>query len=409
MKDITDTPLPVDVVKVGARMAGIGVFALFWCPITGIFVAFVACQFYQAWRTSSFAQTQGVLIDLAIAEPEADPNAPASGKKDDASPPLAYRYRVDGNDYVGKRLQAAAAMREEGKKTAIEDRVANMKAGDSVIVYYNPADPSDALLDRTLDSMMYFMVLFLQPFVLIGLGMIYMFFSAPVAIARLRRFLRSSIGATWDIPGWGRLEQQLQGLVIRPRPTFTSLVMSFAGGYGLTCFLGVFGAAFIGLALAPKHIAAISLGILSGAAAVGLLCAVFMIRANARKAVVTLDTERGTLAVQSARRDTTVEVRDIQAWAIRMVDVSRQFRRSDAPRTAPLLMARMTNTSSVPVHLFAGSENAPLAAMKVGQALARLTKHALVELADEDVDAPRTITEALGDLPGGKDNYRDLS
>jgi hypothetical protein len=59
---------------------------------------------------------------------------------------VKYAYRVGGHDYEGKILDAGPPVRRSDPKYA-DDILAKYRPGSSVPVYYNPDNPTEALLE----------------------------------------------------------------------------------------------------------------------------------------------------------------------------------------------------------------------------------------------------------------------
>lgn len=68
-------------------------------------------------------------------------------------PNITYRYTVNDQEYTGTRLCAATAGSEPPalNRRQVESLVRSFSDGQSVTVYYNPADPQDAYLIETSD------------------------------------------------------------------------------------------------------------------------------------------------------------------------------------------------------------------------------------------------------------------
>jgi Protein of unknown function (DUF3592) len=58
---------------------------------------------------------------------------------------VTYRYKVQGRDYSSERISLSDFSSSGGRAQGIVDRYAD---GATVAVYYNPANPSEAVLER---------------------------------------------------------------------------------------------------------------------------------------------------------------------------------------------------------------------------------------------------------------------
>lgn len=104
----------------------------------------VALGAYLTWITRaarSWPTTPGRIVQRGIAE-----YGPASGSKARFEVAVAYTYTVEGKAYTGARARTGHVLRLEPDARRAADQVP-----DAVTVHYDPADPSNALLE--LDSL----------------------------------------------------------------------------------------------------------------------------------------------------------------------------------------------------------------------------------------------------------------
>jgi hypothetical protein len=94
----------------------------------------------KAQRSLSWPSTEGVIAHSAVLMQTSNANTAATYKAD-----VAYRYKVAGRDYSSDRLTLADFASTGGRAQGIVDRYTD---GAPVTVYYNPVDPSDALIER---------------------------------------------------------------------------------------------------------------------------------------------------------------------------------------------------------------------------------------------------------------------
>jgi hypothetical protein len=115
-----------------------------------VFIAIGLGMLYYARRLSAKAQAsllwpsaEGVISHsamlLQMQQTSGSTNA-ATYKAD-----VAYRYKVRGRDYSSGRITLLDFSSTAGRAQSIVNRYAD---GAPVTVYYNPADPSDAVLER---------------------------------------------------------------------------------------------------------------------------------------------------------------------------------------------------------------------------------------------------------------------
>lgn len=62
-------------------------------------------------------------------------------------PVIAYDYVVDGHEYRGRRI--AVASMSTSLRSYAENRIAEYPVGRQLTVFVNPADPKDAIVERT--------------------------------------------------------------------------------------------------------------------------------------------------------------------------------------------------------------------------------------------------------------------
>ena len=82
------------------------------------------------------------------------------GRHSNYSPNVQYKYAVAGKTYSGNRYRFGDLYAVEGKSHQI---VAEHPVGKPVLVYYNPDDPADALLQPGVDGGDLFLAMFLLP------------------------------------------------------------------------------------------------------------------------------------------------------------------------------------------------------------------------------------------------------
>jgi hypothetical protein len=70
----------------------------------------------------------------------------SGGEVDLYRPGVAYRYRVEGDEYAGDRFQFGQFFLTASSARWAEDQLRGLAAGSSVEVYYDPASPSVSTL-----------------------------------------------------------------------------------------------------------------------------------------------------------------------------------------------------------------------------------------------------------------------
>jgi hypothetical protein len=97
----------------------------------------------KAQQSLSWPSTEGMISHSAVLlqmQQTSNSNNAATYKAD-----VAYRYKVQSRDYSSGRLTVADFSSTAARAQSIVDRYAD---GATVTVYYNPVDPSDAVLER---------------------------------------------------------------------------------------------------------------------------------------------------------------------------------------------------------------------------------------------------------------------
>lgn len=225
---------------VGATMGVVPLllFSLFWCSLTGVFVGFVGVTAYRvADANLRFQTTEGMVTASRVVT--------SRGSKGSTSytPVVDYRYTVAGREYHSDRYEfmsgGSSASGGARGATAVVERC---RPGTKVTVFYDPQRPDSAVLSRSLPDMLVFLALFLQPFVLVGLGMLTATVLAGRELLRGRAFrLGRAQRPPWPVPGWGVLQREPGGaLCLRGDGRTVAAAMAFAIGYGATCFLSIF-------------------------------------------------------------------------------------------------------------------------------------------------------------------------
>ncbi len=389
----------------GGGFGGMLFFTLFWCSITGVFVGFLVYGFAR----SADAKRRFVPVEGRVISSEVDSSHDSDGTTYGFK--IRYSYEAGGGTHEGDRYAFGAMSSSDGLSRA--RRLAQEHpAGTAITVYVDPRKPSESVVVRDPDPSLYFMVLFLTPFVLVGVGMGTATALIPVRKRRLKAFQESPPRAPWAIPGWGVMAQGFGGYVVRPRPTAGSLLMAGGLGMGLTCFVSIFvlgvGGGFGGAAPA-KALGAVGLGL-----GVGVFSIWRTIEAAKRKAVFSIDPSARVVRIQSAARHVEVPFASIARWKVRMIRNPRQVKRDGDPPVAPLVAIETADGGEVPVHVFGAAEGERDIARKVAHAFSHWTGHAVPDVPVEldpagakATDLRTAIAEARQTSAADK-SYRDL-
>lgn len=130
-----------------AIAVGIG-FILFGVPL-----AMVRAGGLMSWsRSRQWSQTTGSIINVVIEDVTHRDGFRTADDYDSYMAHVSYQYTVAGKEYVGKRRRIVDDATSYSEAEAVFNRYS---AGDSVPVWYNPDDPGEAVLDRSV-SLTYF-------------------------------------------------------------------------------------------------------------------------------------------------------------------------------------------------------------------------------------------------------------
>jgi hypothetical protein len=137
-------------------------FELFWSAITLVFDGFLAWSVVRQIEATWYPQTKGVVTASSLTVHHDDGTTYGVD--------VRYDYRVDGIAYHGD-LYRYGYMNTSAREPH-EAIVHANPVGKEIAVFYNPDDPSDAVLKTGVEAGDLFLALFLTPFnlVMVGIG-----------------------------------------------------------------------------------------------------------------------------------------------------------------------------------------------------------------------------------------------
>jgi hypothetical protein len=342
--------------------AGLLVGATFWCGITSIFVVHVARSI---WRHTDaqrrFLTTEGEVLASRIRQ-HTDGEGGTTYR-----PIIRYRYTVNGRQHTSKRYDFADF--GTGNRGHVAGIVDAHPPGKRVTVYYDPDDPAQAVLHVELPGLQYFLLVFLQPFVVIGLGLLGSVITAAGHRRGVREFLAAEAHVPWAIPTWGVLRQSPGGVAICRRLRGRVILLIAGVGYAATCVVSL---AVLGLLVGrPETTTPGGVGTVTAiAAGVGLLAALAFLATRGRQgAKLHIDTSLRKLTLSSRRRHHELSFDEIDSWTLRKIDDPRTAER----RKVLLLAVKTVDGGDVPIHVFTANAWAPQVAERAGRELAQLT------------------------------------
>ena len=156
-------PSPLKIIM--TRTSGVGCLlfmALFWNGIIGVFDFMIGRSAWQSWAANSS------FVEVPVVITRAEVKVDSSGEGTSYTPNIEYRYTVDGEEYSGNRLSYTAFGSSD--LSAAKKAVDNYPLGETVTALLDPDDPSEVVLDASIDSFPGALILFFMPFHCVGLG-----------------------------------------------------------------------------------------------------------------------------------------------------------------------------------------------------------------------------------------------
>ena len=153
------------------KLSGIGCmifFALFWCGLTGVFDGFLAYTIYRQTKAESYPTTTGIVTGAEVSHHTSTDSEGRTTTTHRAD--ITFRFEVDGRAYTGDTYRYGAMSTSD--RSYVASVLERYPVNSEVIVHYNPADPSDAVLEVGVSGMELLFLLFLTPFNLIGLWLL---------------------------------------------------------------------------------------------------------------------------------------------------------------------------------------------------------------------------------------------
>jgi len=381
-------------------MAGLAAATVFWCGITGVFTYHTLRSIRRHFDARNrFVATEGEVLAGRI-------KTSSDGDGATHTPIIRYRYVVGGVEYISDRYAYWAVATSD--YAHVSRIVRDHPKGRKVTVYYDPDNPADAILQLEVPTAMYFLLLFLQPFLLIGLGLIAMLFWTPFNIRRIREFLTRPLQIPCRVPTWGMLRREMGAVVIQPGGRLSN---AFRGGviaYGAVCFAGIFVVGFLFEGFGAPDPRAIA-GAFLLATAAGVLYFVVCFSRGGGKARLAIDTGLGRVTLTSPKRNADLAFSEIRAWTLSTITNPRKLRRQGDPAEVPLLGLSAADGRELPLRAFTTDDYASHVSIKVAHEFAALTGHPLVPLApanDEAQGGPKAPSRPAS-TPG--EDYSDLT
>lgn len=257
-------------------------FGGIWTLVVMVFNVFLGVTAVRSMQAASYPTVPGVVLSS-----EVESHLSGDDKRTRMyEARVRYQYVVNDTPYSGERRRyGEVSSSESGTSRAAVERYA---PGSAVTVHYNPADPSDAVLETGIDDEMRFFVIFLTPF---NAMMVATWFFAAGAILNRPR------------------PRIIDGPVIRVRLDRVPPLLAMCGGVLIAGFPLIFLFAFVfGGSASPRQFAA-HLGFVAVAGiAAG---AYFQIRRGAGHYDLLIDPARRVITVPSGVYRGEVADRDV--------------------------------------------------------------------------------------------------
>jgi hypothetical protein len=343
-------------------------FTVFWCSLTGVFTYFaVGSLVKHQYARLHYAVTEGVIISSRIKTSQSSEGGST------ASPRIKYRYALDGKEFVGEQYDFAGGSSSD--HSYAQRAVSENPPGKRVAVYYDPAKPNVAILHLGAPPISYFLLLFLQPFILVALALPIGCICMPFANMRTKRFLASDAELPWSIPGWGVLEQDFDGLVLRSRRNLLAPFGLFFVVYGVACFFAIFVVAFFFNGFGDANVEAIrwSFIVAAAAGAVAFLGGLFSL---GRRSRLLIDTSGKRLVVRDGGREYEAQLADVEGLRLRNIRYRAGVSVNGTNVRRLQLEALVRAGEPIPLHGFKGqsgsNDQSVTIARKAQQELARI-------------------------------------
>jgi hypothetical protein len=206
------------------------VFALFWSSITLLFDGLVLRNLVAQWRAKTHPTTVGRILESTVKTGRGSKGAKSY------RPEITYQYEVAGRRYESRRYRHSFSSSSD--RTSAQRAVRENPRGAERTVYYDPANPAEAVLDPGIGGADIFMLMFLTPFngVMLAVWL-------AVLAGVFSRFRSKEAGGV-------KLRRE-RGQTIARLPGFAPLTAALFT-FCLGSFIGIFAVAFTGGGFNPS-------------------------------------------------------------------------------------------------------------------------------------------------------------
>ncbi len=350
--------------KLEKGLVGAGVF---WCGLTSVFVIVVIGSL----AMQVYAQIRFEPVRARILASKIETHSDSDGTS--YQPRIRYAYNVDGRRHVSERIAYDMGGGGSGDRSDAQETLNNFPVGSVRTAYYNPGDPAQSVLTTDVSTLSIFLVLFLQPFMVIGAGFIWAGLVVRAENKLRRELFARPLSRLERIIGWGRVEHAYEGTEIHSRRSATQLATTFAIGYGATCFFATFAVAIWGFLVGFENISIASIGlVLAGAVAVGLLAVMWRRGPGQRPEKIVLDARERTVRTETLGVPREVDVGRIRAVTIERETHERKWRSRGQRSTQCCLslLLVLDNGERIKLHEFGEMHRQKDVVRRIGRAIA---------------------------------------
>lgn len=137
------------------------IFTLIWTVVVSAFDGFLIWGAVHREQAQSYPSTQGIITRSHIEISDSDGTTVYG-------PEVDFSYEVNGKAYISDTYRYGVWSSSD--RSRAESVVGKYTTGKKVEVFYNPSDPSNAILERDAQRIDYFLTLFMTPFNVVMLG-----------------------------------------------------------------------------------------------------------------------------------------------------------------------------------------------------------------------------------------------
>ncbi len=357
--------------------------ALIWCALVGKFAASVVWQAVNHQKI----QVRSQEIPASIISSRILQKDGRSGRI--YTPQINYKYNVKGKSYSSKQYSYGMGFTSNYK--LVREIAEAYPPGQTIKVFYDPLDPARAAIDLQMPTRLYFLMLFTQPFLAVGVLGFFISLGLFITQIRKRTFLSQDMSSGCYIPGWGLLQNEMGGFVIGRDPNLAGPAKALLAGYGLGCFVSIFALGlqfrehgFTGQATSIKAAFAFS-------AMIGLATGFVRFLTQTKPARLYLDTALGKLSLDGPGREVKLNFKEIASWTLEQVPNPRPVKSETDMPNAPLVGVHTVYGKDIPIHIFSANADGFKIANKTGQGLARLTRKPFSRTVRPPETAPQPI------------------